>query len=233
MPRMEPAAMRRMAIIIAIILTAFVALLVTLTVVLPEQTFDVFFSEAGFFEKASTILWLIAAAASLVLLRPFGRNVIALTIVFLLCAAREHEMHTSFTKYSVLKVGFYFNSTYPLWERALFAIIVGCGLLCLAQLGRTAIEIYRAQQCRLLAWQRLVVLGLALIVISKVCDRVPNLLDDTTSWHFLAWSTRLFRAIEEGLEFLAPLIMIAAIVAFTWRPIVLASPTASPRVHPG
>lgn len=219
--------MRRMVIFVAITLTAFCLLLVTLAIVLPDEAFTHFFSEAGFIEKASAILWVIAAAASLVLLRPFGRNVIALTIVFLLCAAREHELHTSFTNYSVLKISFYFDSSYPLWERLLFALVIGVGIYCLIQLTRSAIDGYRAQRGPLYAWQWLTLLGLGLLVFSKVLDRAPNLLSDETSWHLVAWSARLFRASEEGFEFLVPLILIAAIVAFVRQPNVVASSSAS------
>lgn len=172
------------------------------------------FAESGPFERLSPWLWLLLAAVIVGAYRRMSPGVIAGVIVCLACAAREWDMHKSFTGYSVLKPGFYMTTEHPLSHQLV------AGLIVLA-LGASVV-ILLCKLVRLRPWVSsprpawLQALGFAVIMLAltKVLDRTPGILRGDFGIELAGRALLLFGALEEGLEMLLPLYFAGLVLSF-------------------
>jgi hypothetical protein len=197
-------------------LLGYLALLGGLTLLLSQETHARMFAESGPFEWASIVMWLMSGVAVFILLRR-GINlslVIAVSITTLMCAAREADLHKAFTDYSVLKIGYYIDGDFPLAQRAALGAIM---MLALTALGRVVVGIANRLRTRsgpMSSWELLVVLALAIIVLTKVADRGPDVLESVFGVSVAPAAIDHVKAFEEGMEALVPLSALLAIALF-------------------
>ena len=89
------------------LVAAYAAMLAALPFVLSAGTFDAAFAESGPFERLSLLAWIAAAAVIVVRIRPYGLSAAAFTVLYLLFAAREADLHKAFTTRSISKLNYY------------------------------------------------------------------------------------------------------------------------------
>lgn len=192
-------------------------ILVAVSFALPVQTVERLFSETGPIERGSAYLWIGLGALALAATRPTAGSV-AGAVVSLACAAREMDLHRSFTGYSVLKPRFYFMGDQPLSHRAL----AGLAVLTLAGAGsvlaaRVVPTLWRLRSS-LPAWGITTVVGLATLVGSKALDRAPMIIEDALGIAALPRTHAVVHAVEEGYESILPVIFgIAVLQHARWR----------------
>lgn len=170
--------------------------------------------EDGFVE--SLTLGLYAAAFGTVAIAP-GRGSrhwtssrLALLIVILGLAAREWDAHIRLTGSSVLRVSYYLNG--PLAVEKLWALcavaLFAASLLCLAW------HYTRALRQRVHgndAIRSAVIAFIATALIAKVLDRSVNVLAQDFGWVISTTTAMLVLSIEETLELVLPLIVVATV----------------------
>ena len=183
---------------------------------LSKGTFAETFAETGPFEITSLLLWLIACIAVFALLRPRISIwlAISMSIVILIAAGREADLHKAFTGYSVLKLGYYFDGSFPLTQRLIFSGIMLIFIAALARITVAIIECLRTRRGPLRGWESLVLIALTLVVLTKLTDRAPNMIEDLFSVTVGEGVRRYTKAFEEGMETLVPLLLIMAMALF-------------------
>ena len=171
------------------------------------------FAETGPFEQISPWLWILLA-----LLIPAAHpkptpGVAAGVIVSLAAAAREWDMHSAFTGYSVLKPGFYTTTEHPLPQQLLAGVIV------LAVLAGGFYLLYRFVALRPWmksprpAWLFALLFAAFMLAATKVLDRTPGILSGDFGYTLPERALLLFTALEEGLEMLLPVFFAGVVLA--------------------
>ena len=196
------------------------------------------FSEAGPFERLSEALWLAAALAAALMLRPLRWRVFSVSLVFLLLGAREADLHKAFTRDSVTKINYFLNGDYPLGER----ILAGLTLLAIVALAVdlliAAIRFARENEFFAHAWSCVTVLAVGLLVALKVLDRTKSLLYEKFAIELAPVVARGIGPLEEGLECAMPLVFVFVLVLARQsrisegcqpRPAMPPAPSAAPR----
>ncbi len=175
---------------------------------------DQLFDETGPFEKISPWLWLALAALIPLAFRRPSLPVLAGMVISVACAAREWDMHKSFTGYSVLKPKFYLRSEYELHHQ----IIAGLAVVLLgASVFITVQHLLRIRPRRLRPvpmWLLAMVMGIAMLVLTKVFDRAPKILSEDLGIQLGDSMLSLMMALEEGLEMLMPVAFGAMVLAY-------------------
>lgn len=189
------------------------ALLAAIGASWPESAVSLF-SEEGPIERGSEVLWLGLGACILVWLRPPTLPVIAGVLVCLACAAREADFHKRFTGYSVLKFGFYLDGGFPLSHRMLAGALVGLLALSTLILLLRLAELAREQGRPAPAWLKVAVIGLVTLVITKVMDRSPKLLEEEAGILLPVRALGAVAAVEEGLESVLPVVFGVAVLSY-------------------
>jgi hypothetical protein len=168
------------------------------------------FAEGGPIETITTLLWLVTAAGVVVVRRG---SVISLAIAYLClaAAARELDWHTAFTGYSVLKIGFYHRAEHALHHQLI------AGLVMLGLIGSVTVlvvalvrRIRSTPRVMVPAWGWVLIVTAVTLVGSKVVDRAPAVLIEDADIRFSARTYGAMLAVEEGLEMLLPLGILAA-----------------------
>jgi hypothetical protein len=181
----------------------------------PSDVNDQLFSETGPFEEMSPWLLLILAAMIPLTFRNLSLPVLGGMVISVACAAREWDMHKSFTGYSVLKPGFYLRSEYELHHQ----IIAGLAVLALgASVFFTVQHMLRVRPQRLRPvpmWLLAFGLGVAMLVLTKVFDRSPKILEKDFGIDLSDRMLAFMMAIEEGLEMLMPVVFGAMVLAYS------------------
>lgn len=198
---------------ILLVVGIYGVLLVELALYLPQERFLALFSESGPFETLSYVFWIVLGFACFLIPglphRPWQQGVVAL-----LAAAREADLHRAFTGTSILKTSYYLKFPAPLSEKLIAALIaiatISLVLYVLIGGGRLIVRT-RAWS---LPWGRTALLAAALLVATKMLDRVEAV---TAEWFGFVFPTilhRLVAAFEEGYECLLPLLFIAVLLQY-------------------
>lgn len=191
--------------------------LAAMSLLLSETTQITVFSESGLFEMVSEPLWLALGVLVLIVLRPATPATVSGAIICAACAAREADLHKHFTSESVLKIGFYHDSAHPVLQRVLFGVLMvilaGSMILVVGALVRRVREGEKPFQ----SWGLFAVIAMGTLVLTKVLDRTPNMLDDATGFVFPENLRGVLRAWEEGFEMLLPVMFGIAVLAYARR----------------
>ncbi|MFA9480458.1 hypothetical protein ACERK3_19500 [Phycisphaerales bacterium AB-hyl4] len=170
--------------------------------------------EAGLLEVASAVLWLGLAASLFIIFRPTNWRVTAAAVVCLFAAAREASWHDRFTGYSVMKIGYYLDPSYPFAQRLLFAVAIAVGVACIVIVGLTLFRHLRENPTGQAAWVQHLLLVLVVGVTAKVLDRSPAIIEDATGVALPTLLAQIMHAWEEGLEMLLPVLLFIAALLF-------------------
>ncbi len=195
----------------AIAVLAIASGLAALALALGAEGSKDLFREGGVVEVASMWGWVALAAFSLVVLRPPTLQNVCGSIVCLGAAAREADWHKSFTGYSVLKPGYYFDSEYPISDRAIALVIVAMVGLSACVLLATLVAQWRRAQPKPPRWAVVAGVALATLVGTKIADRMPGILSDSAGIELAESVRAVLSAWEEGLELLLPAFFGAAV----------------------
>jgi len=171
------------------------------------------FSEEGPFERLSVVFWVGLAAIAVVVRRPLTLGAVCGAYISLCCAARELDWHKNFTDYSVLKPAFYFKAAQPLGVRAIAAVIVSGLALSGAVLALRLLSRLRREGRPWRAWARVSVIGLALLLGTKVLDRSTGMVQDLLGHDFSDSVRDIIVSLEEGVEMALPVIFMVAVLA--------------------
>ena len=192
---------------VAALVVAYAAALALLPFVLAPDTFDAAFAETGPFERLSLLAWIAAAATIVVRVRPYRTTAAAFTVLYLLFAAREADLHKAFTTRSISKLNYYRDGSIPFSER-LIAALVAIGILCLIAYAVFVVVrfLYARGGLRTRAGVWLM-LGGALLVFGKVLDRSAAVLTQVFHVARPQWLMGLTDSFEEGLELATPALL--------------------------
>lgn len=202
----------------ALLLLAFAGLLTYLVFALPPQQAQDLFSEAGWFEDASPVLWLLLAAVVL-----FARPVavshrVGMAVIAAALAAREEGWHKRFTADSVFKTDYYQMDSVPFAEH----LVAGSVAVLLTVVLLWILFVGFRQLFALGGWRRpwgwTALFGLALAPVLKLIDRGPSLLDHHLGLMVPPTLDLVLKSVEEGFEFLLPLIFLLALGLFATDP---------------
>ncbi|MFA9479733.1 hypothetical protein ACERK3_15710 [Phycisphaerales bacterium AB-hyl4] len=174
--------------------------------------------ESGLFEVTSLWLWLGVASAMFIILRPFTWRVAAAAFVCLLAAAREADWHKHFAGYSVLKIGYYIDPSFPLTQRLLIGVIVAAGVACFIVVGLTCYRYLRHQEPHRMPWAQLLLIVVAVGIGSKVLDRTPAIAEDMFGITIPDMAQQMMQSKEEGLEMFLPVLLGFTVASFAcWQ----------------
>lgn len=172
------------------------------------------FAETGPFEQASPWLWLGLAVLIVAVFRRASRGVIAGVILSVAAAAREWDMHKSFTGYSVLKPGFYTTTEYPLHQQAIAGVIVLAILASGAYLAWLFWKLRPWMSSPRPAWLFALALAIFMVGFTKVLDRAPAIIRNDFGIHLPERLDLLMGAWEEGLEMLLAVFFAVVVLAY-------------------
>jgi hypothetical protein len=188
-----------------IALAAYVALLAALPLLLPAPTLKRVLSESGPFEVGALLMWLAAAAALAVRIRPFTARTLAFTTLMLLFAAREADLQKAFTAESISRLHYYRRVAAPLSEKLaaaavallFLALVAYAVFVCLRFLARGGLK------SRAGMW---LALAGVLLVATKLVDRTQAVLAGLFGIAVPPGSGQFMAAFEEGIEAVVPLL---------------------------
>jgi len=194
-PRMAP----------EIVLGAALAALLT-ALLLPTDAVFAIMSEGAGVESATVVFYLIAAAA-VALLRPPSINrgvAIMLTIVLLAFAARELDLHKSFTGMSMLRVSFYLDGGPLLPKVACLAVLLPVAASMLGLAARTHDVLRGVRRGEPAAWTALTFV--VALILTKVADRSINILSDDFAVQAPRYVAAAVLSLEEVVEMCLPVL---------------------------
>lgn len=200
------------AVLIGLLLFSF--LLLFIVYALDPSITRSLVAESGVFELLSPPLWVALAALCLFTLgsnNRWGWGTAALASIF---AAREADWHKAFTADSIFKHAFYrsteISATQKFWGGLAAAISVVVLLWMLLACIR---HICRTRAWRR-AWGRLTLLSILLMVFTKVCDRLENIIKVDYGILLTAHESAIFHMHEEGIEMLLPILFAVALLVW-------------------
>lgn len=169
--------------------------------------------EDGFFETGSIIGYWIATLACLFLAMR-GHDTwfhAATALLMFLLSAREMDWHKKFTTASILKSNYYLKMHVPARERLIAGVVI---VLILAFLIYYAIK-YLPPFLRKLRARNAAAITvgctLAVLVFTKIMDRLINILKDDYNLTVSEWLVKFQLSTEEPLEMLIPILVLVAL----------------------
>lgn len=198
-----------MLIVLAIIF-AFGAAMVACAYFMDTDTALFIFSEDGFFEKMSPVVWSMAGLYLLWKWRDHTVQYFILALTFFIFAAREQHLHKAFTSDSILKTNFYENGlgTEQIFGGIGALIVVGLIIATFVILLR---YIFLERGFKHMSGQ-LLIAGFTVLALSKVMDRAPAVLRKDYNIILDFRFDLMLQALEEGFEFFCPVLILAAYV---------------------
>lgn len=172
------------------------------------------FAETGPFEQASPWLWLGLAVLIVAVFRRATRGVFAGVILSVAAAAREWDMHKSFTGYSVLKPGFYTTTEYPLHQQIIAGVIVLAIFASAAYLVWLLWKLRPWMSSPRPAWLFALALAVFMVGFTKVLDRAPAIIRNDFGIDLHERLILLMGAWEEGLELLLAVFFAVIVLAY-------------------
>jgi hypothetical protein len=206
--------MRRTASPLFLVLACALLMSVAFSLFLPREAAWAFREEGGPLETATVALYLLAAAAVLAMaLRGEWRGGYGGSVVLLLLALREFDVHRRFTGLSVTGTKFWVSPDPPLSAKgaALLATVLSLGAVALFLRGRigTFVRGVRRGDPPCLS----ILGGILIVPFCLILDQVPRPLKKAGLWsEDLFLSLSLF---EETFELAIPVLILLAI--FQWR----------------
>lgn len=193
----------------------FIVVLITaglsgLALVLDADVAKVLFSEQGFFEQMSPVLWIFAGLYALWKINKGGLQYLMLGLTFIALALREWDHHKTFTSDSILKINFYKDGfgMEQVFGGIAALVIIGLILATLVILIRYLI----AQRGYKTRGGQLLIAGLGMLVLSKLMDRAPSILRGDFNMTLDEDLTVVLLALEEGFEFFCPALILIGVV---------------------
>ena len=202
----------------ALLLLGFAGLIAYLVFALPPEQAQRLFSEAGWFEDATPVLWLFLAGV-LLFARPVAlSHRVGMAAIAAALASREEGWHKKFTADSVFKTDYYQMDAVPLAEHLLagtVAVALTLLLLWILFVGFRQLFVHGGWRR---PWGWVALFALALAPLLKLVDRGPSLLDDHFGLMVPATADLVLKSVEEGFEFALPLIFLFALGLFATDP---------------
>lgn len=194
---------------------------------------DYFVQENGPVENLTLIAYVVSLAAILYYGRSvlFVRTRLALTILLSYMFMREADMHKWLNGLSVLKIKFWLSGEIPLidkfWAVAILLPLLWALVYFLKNYARQVWTDFWRKESYAIG----IFVFLAVLVISKICDRSLNMMTEMWGWHFEIWLEALVTAQEEFLECILPILVMMAVLqyrsAHEWKPAYVESPLYS------
>lgn len=208
----QPVQFEEKAVLIGLLLFSF--LLLFIVYALDPAITRSLIAETGLFELVSPPLWITLAALCLFKLganNRWGWGTAALAAIF---AAREADLHKAFTADSIFKHAFYrsteISATQKFWgglaAAASVVVLLWMLVACVRHICKT--KAWRR------AWGRLTLLSIALMVFTKICDRLENTIKVDYGILLSAHESALFHMHEEGIEMLLPILFAVALLVW-------------------
>lgn len=211
--------------LVACCVFCYVVVLTCLALSHADEPFLHLFSESGFFERCSVVLWVLAGTVLLARARPLTRPRIAIALLCFSCALREADWHKKFTADGIFKVRYFTHAQASLTEKLIAAVVVLFFGFLVVYVARSIYRSMRATKFRITSAHFITALGLFFFVISKILDRTASVLQK--SLHIITSSEmkRFIIPYEEGLEMIAPLLFALSFFRRTPCP---SEPTTAP-----
>lgn len=168
------------------------------------------FSEQGFFEQMSPVIWIFAGLYALWKVNKGGAQYLVLGLTFIALALREWDHHKTFTSDSILKINFYKDGfgMEQIFGGLVALVIIGLILATLVILIRYII----AQRGYKTRGGQLLFMGLGMLVASKIMDRAPSILRGDYNIVLDERTELVLLALEEGFEFFCPVLILAGVI---------------------
>lgn len=192
--------------IVLLVLAVSAGLLVLLASLLPQPVAAQFFSEEGLVERITEACWMFTGLVILKQLPPSSVMTWVFALLCFFCAAREADLHKAFTADSMLKMNYYRRTVAPLAEK-LLAGVVALGVVVLAGLALASLLRFVRRGGWRLRHGVWLMAALALMVLTKLFDRLPATLQVDYDIVISQWMQLRLLALEEGLESVAPLML--------------------------
>lgn len=178
---------------------------------LKPAVFSSILEEGGPVERLSVFAWILAALAVWYRAK-LDKQSTAIMLTFLAFGAREADLHKAFSSDSFLKIRYYTEGSFGA-EKLLFGVaaLVLIGMLLIA-----AFCIFRHVFLRggwRTAFGQVVVVGGALLCLTKVADRLPSILRVKFGVHIHPDLAAALLSFEEVGELIVPTLFI---IAFAW-----------------
>lgn len=187
-------------------LSVLLALLLWLA--LPAQTVLALMAEEGPVESATVLAYLLAVVAIWLLRASTWPTRLASSMVLLMFAAREMDLHKSLFGISMLKSRFYLSA--PLLPRlAALAILLPLALALVYLVWKHARPLWRGLRQRQALAITMACFMTALFA-SKAIDRSLNIVFEMFNYASPLWLQALQLAFEETLELLLPVLAVVA-----------------------
>lgn len=169
-------------------------------------------SEQGPLERTAATLWFVLALALLRWGGGLNRCSLGLVAICLLFGARELDLHRLIADTSMLKTHFYRDGGLGWAQKALGGTLALAVLATLAWASWINGAEFLRRRLWLRAWGRIVLAAIGVLVLSKVMDRAPAVLED--EWGVaVSWTAHhLITLHEEWLEALVPGALLAALL---------------------
>lgn len=220
-------------------LTVYISLLASLSAFFCWVIFDYHYMVSYFVEENGPVenVTLIAYVVSLAAILYYGRNVLfvrtrlALTILLSYMFMREADMHKWLNGLSILKIKFWLSGDIPLIDK-FWAIVILVPILWMLYyfLKNYAHQVW-TDLWRREAYAIGIFVFLAVLVISKICDRSLNMMTEMWGWEFEIWLKALVTAQEEFLECILPVLIMVSFLQYRekqeWAPSYAESPLFS------
>jgi hypothetical protein len=181
-----------------------------------RDVFRALFSESGPFERGALLLWALLATLCVMQAREHigspRRYLLLCAVLAGLFALREADAQYIYGGGNLLKLGFYLEHPAPLLGKLV------AGTLAIVAMATLLTTVWVMPQLlsphlRHWDWARLILVGIAAALTSKLLDRSLNLLREEAHLEVSRAVGQAVGAAEEGLEFLLP-----AVFAFAlWR----------------
>ena len=194
---------------------------------------DYFVEENGPVENVTLVAYVVALAAIL----DYGSNVLfvrtrlALTIMLAYMFMREADMHKWLNGLSILKIKFWLSGDIPLVDKFWAVVILAPVLWMLYYFLKNYVRQVWTDFWRKDAYAISVFVFLAVLVISKICDRSLNMMTEMWGWQFDIWLKALVTAQEEFLECILPVLVMIGVLQYResheWKPGYVESPVFS------
>jgi hypothetical protein len=201
--------------IVVAVLLLFSAMLFFIIYTLDISVTHKLTSEQGFFEVMSPPLWIALAVLCVIKLgfRKWGISTALLSLIF---AAREADLHKAFTADSIFKHNYY-KMDIPFAQKFWAGLVaIACIAFLIWILFRCCLYIYRTQAWRQ-AWGRLTLLTIALVIFTKICDRLESVLNVDYHIQISLVQGEICNMFEEGFEMLLPILFAVALLCWCRR----------------
>lgn len=196
-------------------LSAFTAVICgIMSQVLPVATNDSLFAEAGPFERASPWFWIGLSVLIVLVFRRATPGVASGVVLSLAAAAREWDMHKSFTGYSVLKPGFYTPTEHPFHQQIIAGVLVVAVLASAFYLVRLVWKLRPWASSPRPAWLFALAFACFMLVFTKVLDRAPAIIREDLGVELPVRIDLLMAAWEEGLEMLLAVYFAGVVLSY-------------------